>query len=144
MNAHKYLKEAAAKVQTLAGELEKSAAENEQLKAQLKEANAKLASTKAESDKLAKTASAEKAELADLAKKAATQVKAAGLLSSDKMADEFAAMILTPKHALAKLAEVAKYVTMPKVGKVVDAGNQGAAMSADAVWAQRVRQVNGK
>ena len=88
---------------------------------------------------LKKVASAPKAkgpsvEVARLAKTAAASLRAAGLISSDKLADQFAAEVTSHEVALQKIAQLSKVAaTAPRLGKVVPDTTTKTA-SADEVY----------
>lgn len=116
MHPHKLLKSAADTLDKLATTLE--AAERIVADAQRSATQAKTASDQsAEAAKRAKAAN--EVRLGGLAKAAAAAIKTAGLLSDDRQADAFAANLLSHETALAKLAELSKYVGMPKQAHVV-------------------------
>lgn len=142
MHPHKQLKTAADLLDRLAEQLEAAA------NAQAKLAS-ELAVTKATADKTVKQASAEKtaseakakAEIGVVAKQAAAAVKTAGLLSDDRQTDAFAAQLLDHKTALAKLAELTKYVGVQKRASVVVDGTAPQTASADDVFNNHARAV---
>lgn len=135
-NPHKMMKAAADQLDKLAAQLEQAASTAEQAMAKAAAAEESAKQTKVAS---ANAAGADKARLGQLAKTAAASVRQVGLLSSDKNEDAFASQLLTHENALAKIAELSKYVSAPKLASVV-AGGATSAPSADEVWDAKVTQ----
>lgn len=131
-------------------QLKKAAAELEGAAQKLAEADEAVSAAKAEAqeaktaaeavNKKIASAAPNEVEIAALAKKASASLLAVGLLSSNEQADAMAANIRDHKVALAKLAEVAKFVTAPKLGRVVKEASASETPSADEVYEAKARK----
>ena len=140
---YKHLKTAADKLDAQAELLDKVAEALDAAEASVKTAEAKAEKAVADAEaKLSKTANAKeasKAELAPLAKTAADAIRDVGLLSSNEQADQFAAQILDHKQALGKLAQLSKYVGIPKRASVVVDTQGSKPETADERWDAKAR-----
>jgi hypothetical protein len=134
---YKLLKTAAAELKELAQRLESAHKELAQVKTAKAKAEAELTQVKtaqAAQVKTAQAAEATKAKLAGIAKTAADKLLNAGLLSNTEKRDQFASELLDHSTAIEKIAKLAEFVQVPKLGKVV--AEDSSVSGSEATWAK--------
>lgn len=146
--SYKTLKTAADALEVLAAELEAAQRQTKVAEAKADEALAKVAQAETRQVQLAKTAAAKdeetKAKRASLAKVAADRLLDKGLLSTTEKRDQFAAELLSPDVALAKIAQLTEFVSVARLGTVVVDEEQHKTASAEDSWARHVQSASNK
>ncbi len=134
MTIHKLLKKAADELDAAAAALDasdKKLAEVQKTAGQAKTAQVKVADNTA--------------KLGELAKTAADKMLSVGLISSAEKRDAVAAELISHETALAKLAQLTGYVSLPKLATVVPSDPaQTKSASADDVWAAHAHKALAK
>ena len=128
--------------------LKKAADELEAMATKLEESDKKLAEVQAKTAQ-AKTAQVKVADntakLGELAKTAADKMLSVGLISSAEKRDAVAAELISHEAALAKLAQLTTFVSLPKLATVVPGETtQTKSASADDAWAAHAHKALAK